>query len=455
MDEGFEAFYNQMMNEAWFIFKSLENIIHRYPEPYGCEGSVWCGGGGSIEKNEDFEHKRKNLFKLAMNATSILEIGFNVGHSTAIMLLANPYSTICVFDLGEHPYTIPAFNYLKSVFGRRLRYICLGDSTVTLPQFINQNPFLRFDLLHIDGGHTEDVLTSDFENCNKLASRNHVLVIDDDKMPVIHDFNRSMIKKNRIRVYDAQTLYTLQDGEMDHFVCKYYEETLAIPDTELVICRYGKQIPWIHDINLINKSIYIHDKGGEPLEINVPYLYIKQIPNLGVDQYSNIRYIVDNYEKLPNIIIFAHDDLQDHTDLYDDVGCDTMKLFLNDRIEMMINDAKTYGHSKNASRWLIMESLRPRYILDFIIHDAEEKTNEVFGDWFLKYIRPGFTDWDNMLWYKNAIFAVKKEYILSRPKDDYVAIMNQFVSQRNVVDHYMERAWYYFLNLDKPIETLA
>ena len=53
--------------------------------------------------------KQMNLYKSAMEAKNILEIGFNAGHSCLLFLLANPESKITIFDICEHKYAKPCF----------------------------------------------------------------------------------------------------------------------------------------------------------------------------------------------------------------------------------------------------------------------------------------------------------------------------------------------------------
>jgi hypothetical protein len=202
-----------------YIFSNIEQIILDNKEPYLCEGSVWCLGGGSVDKCDAFEHKRHNLFKLAKTAKNIIEIGFNAGHSTAIMLLANPDSKITIFDLGEHPYTRPALEYLKRVFPGRIIGAYFGDSTQTLTQFVNQTS-QKFDLLHIDGGHERHILQSDFDNCEKIADKDHYVVVDDDDWHVIGTFNRLMVTEGRLKGPFTDGFATGK-GKMCHFIGKY------------------------------------------------------------------------------------------------------------------------------------------------------------------------------------------------------------------------------------------
>jgi predicted O-methyltransferase YrrM len=56
-------------------------------------------------------------------STTILEIGFNAGHSAACFLMANPNVKILCIDINTSSYTLPCFRYLKSIFNDRIYFI--------------------------------------------------------------------------------------------------------------------------------------------------------------------------------------------------------------------------------------------------------------------------------------------------------------------------------------------
>lgn len=116
---------------------------------------------------------RRNLFKLCNSAKSILEIGFNAGHSCALYLYSNPEIEVVAFDLCSHSYTEDCANYLSSRYNLVLHK---GDSGHTIP---NYNPGRTFDLIHIDGGHSQIQSLIDIINCKKLADANTLLIVDD------------------------------------------------------------------------------------------------------------------------------------------------------------------------------------------------------------------------------------------------------------------------------------
>lgn len=140
-----------------------------------------------------FLNKSKNISNLVLNKNikNVMEIGFNSGFSTLLMLLTNPKIYITCFDLGEHSYTIPCYQKLNEIFGDRINII-IGDSTKTLLN-INDN----YDLIHIDGGHSSEIANSDIINSYRLSKQGTILIMDDYDFPNLHElWDNYIIKYN-------------------------------------------------------------------------------------------------------------------------------------------------------------------------------------------------------------------------------------------------------------------
>jgi len=137
--------------------------------------------------------KQLNLFWCGKQAIdNICEIGFNAGHSAMLLLLARNYSNLnfTIFDIGQHKYTKPSFNYIKSRFSNvNFEYI-EGNSNITMPTWINDNKELiyKYDVVHVDGGHTEDCISNDMKNADLLVKKNGILIIDDTNNPTINKY---------------------------------------------------------------------------------------------------------------------------------------------------------------------------------------------------------------------------------------------------------------------------
>jgi Methyltransferase domain len=108
---------------------------------------------------------------------TILEVGFNAGHSSYVFLNARPDIRVLSFDLGEHRYVSAAKTFIDKKFPGRHELV-LGDSTVAVPRYLATHPDSRFDLAFVDGGHDYKVASADLHNCRNLA-RGAFVVMDD------------------------------------------------------------------------------------------------------------------------------------------------------------------------------------------------------------------------------------------------------------------------------------
>jgi len=76
----------------------------------------------------------------------------------------------------------------------------LGDSTQTMYKYIVDNPndIKSYDLIHLDGGHVENVFKHDYMNSRKLIADEGVVIFDDYNYPHIKHFVDQKIKENEI-----------------------------------------------------------------------------------------------------------------------------------------------------------------------------------------------------------------------------------------------------------------
>ena len=185
-----ETTYYGLKSEIDVHVSYLKKIIEESGEP--CEGNVFWFQYDHQER-ELFLNKRLNLFNYSQKAQNIMEIGFNAGHSCLLYLMSNPTSKIQVFDLGEHIYTRPCFEYLSTQFPNRLA-IEYGDSRKTVPAYISENTDKVFDMIHIDGGHDQSVVRADILNSIILSDEKTIIISDDDDHVCINRMNRQYLR---------------------------------------------------------------------------------------------------------------------------------------------------------------------------------------------------------------------------------------------------------------------
>jgi predicted O-methyltransferase YrrM len=196
---------NNNINKAkQYINEHLMSIINNSGELL--EGNIFMIHH-TTNYTDVFLNKTKNISNLVLNKNikNVMEIGFNAGFSTLLMLISNPNIKITCFDLGEHKYTLPCYEKMKETFGDRVNII-IGDSTQTL-----QNEDSIYDLIHIDGGHSTEVAESDIINSYRLSKQGTILIMDDYDFPNLHELWDMCIVK-----YNLKPLNTTVNNSPHH-----------------------------------------------------------------------------------------------------------------------------------------------------------------------------------------------------------------------------------------------
>lgn len=212
---GGPGIYDRKIDTMTIFLKSLKDFTinnhiqaaksyidqHLLPVIYSC-GEPLEGNIFTLHKSTDYTdvylNKAKNISNLVLNQNirNVMEIGFNSGFSTLLMLLSNRKMRITCFDLGDHLYTVPCYQKLKETFGDRIS-IVFGDSTKTLKSETG-----IYDLIHIDGGHSTDVAISDIIHSYRLSKPRTILIMDDYDFSNLHDLWDMYISHLRLKPLD-------------------------------------------------------------------------------------------------------------------------------------------------------------------------------------------------------------------------------------------------------------
>ncbi len=135
------------------------------------------------EINEGYtSNKEREIFaeelKKLPHITKIAEVGFNTGHSAEVFLESSNNSQLVSFDINTHYYIGIGVEFMQKKYNNRFSFVA-GDSRATVPQYFQENPDQKFDLIFIDGCHLFDFCLTDIKNFKKLSHKNTILWIDD------------------------------------------------------------------------------------------------------------------------------------------------------------------------------------------------------------------------------------------------------------------------------------
>jgi len=149
-------------------------------------------------------NKQVNLFWCGKQTIKICEIGFNAGHSSMLMLLGRDTTPLdfTVFDIGTHKYVRPALAYIKTKFPHANFEYIEGDSTITMPNWIKNNSSCleSYDVVHVDGGHSEHCISNDINNASLLVKKGGLIIIDDTQVRHINNWVHKFISTGNYRM---------------------------------------------------------------------------------------------------------------------------------------------------------------------------------------------------------------------------------------------------------------
>lgn len=189
MDATIKAF-NHNIDVINSSIEAIENIVKDTGEQL--EGNI-VYEHLTLNKANDLLPKQLNMvWAGSLMGQKVLEIGFNAGHSALFMLCGAVMRDLdfYVFDINDHKYMEPCLKHVASVFPAVHFKGYFGDSRQILTQFVAANPDQRgtFDLIHVDGGHSEECIISDLNNAVSLIRVGGTIIVDDTNDPIINKY---------------------------------------------------------------------------------------------------------------------------------------------------------------------------------------------------------------------------------------------------------------------------
>jgi hypothetical protein len=204
---------------------------------------------------------------------------------------------------------------------------------------------------------------------------------------------------------------------------------------KIIVSRYNEDIEWLKD-EIDNCIIY---NKGKKLNIKNEIL----LENVGRESETYLHYIIDNYNNLPDVVVFTQARICDH------VGSNDINYLIN-----LYNDALLNGksepsikhvHNNNLINWRWNKDFNAIYGV-FNNNDIYKNNNKiVFIDWFIKNISIEYPE--EIYIYSNGIFAINKNLILKKDIEYYKDLILEVNYHDNPIEgHFFERSWYYIFN---------
>lgn len=235
-------------------------------------------GEGHLQQCELQMSVMKTLIE-SNNVINIMEIGFGAGHSAEFFLSINNNIKLTSFDIGIHSYTQLGKEFLEKKYLDRFKLI-IGDSLITVPEFYKKNNNIKFDLIFIDGGHTNNIPNADLINCKNLSHKNTIVIMDD-----------AINKKEWHRPWNVEPTNGWNGLVEKNFIIEYGYYTFLSFDGKLHCSAYGK-----YNLNICSCETCIFTLDNKNNNLDLCKIFV-----LTLDR-DDRKYIFEkNKIKFPNI----------------------------------------------------------------------------------------------------------------------------------------------------------
>lgn len=197
-----ETFGNDLLAHLFALNRIVSQFYGEPDKTFRCIGNLF------YDHNTDYpvdaapiaeQQDKRGFFATALGGRrSLLEIGFNAGHSALLALTAHPDLRYTGIDICETKYTVKCAEYLAKAFKGRFTFI-RGDSREVLPHLATHRLDLYFDAFHIDGNHDEGPVRADIGNVLRIAEMNALVILDDTDMAGVAKAYGEYVELGRLR----------------------------------------------------------------------------------------------------------------------------------------------------------------------------------------------------------------------------------------------------------------
>ena len=211
----------------------------------------------------------------------------------------------------------------------------------------------------------------------------------------------------------------------------------------IVIARYNENIDWIKYINTNLFDIFIYNKGNN-INININNCKVIKLDNTGRESHTYLYHIINNFENLPEKIIFTQAHPFDHV----------RKTFINE-INSFNNcsfdffyfsrDVLNIHYDNNSKKFLEQGSLNDKHWVNY--HELTSPIATTMKKIFQNYDEQKV----NIFFGTGAIYGVNKQQIIRHSKDFYITcidVLNNSLDLKNPDEgHSFERLWHYIFKI--------
>jgi len=215
---------------------------------------------------------------------------------------------------------------------------------------------------------------------------------------------------------------------------------------DLVVARYKENLDWLNEYKDTKfQNVFVYNKSDDPVEEcsnEYANCVIKKLPNVGVCDHTYLYHIIENYDTLADVTVFAPGSANlDYKKSLFKYTLDRAVITKNSLINVFKFDV-------DADKAMYNFRVGTHVLASKENHDMTDFSNvpatpTPYGPWFQTYFPDVHTKYSSFI----GIFAASKEHIQQRPKSFYEGLIQQVnKSKFHEASHFIERAWFAILN---------
>ena len=214
----------------------------------------------------------------------------------------------------------------------------------------------------------------------------------------------------------------------------------------IVIARYNENIDWIKYIDTNLFDIFIYNKGNN-ININNIHYKIINLDNTGRESHTYLYHIINNFDNLPEKIIFTQAHPFDHVI---NTFIDEINNFNNCSVNFFYfsKNILNIQYDKNENKFIEFGNLNGDNWQNY--HELNSPISTTMKKMFENFEEQQLI----LIFGTGAIYGVNKELIIKNKKDFYVNCIDILNSSSNLKNpdegHSFERLWYYIFNIQIP-----
>lgn len=232
----------------------------------------------------------------------------------------------------------------------------------------------------------------------------------------------------------------------------------AAADAVYVISRYAEDISWL--IPLFRQCI-VYNKG-RALDLAFCDVHEHAVPNVGRESETYLRFIIDNYECLPDVTVFSQGAITDHIqhwawtpicggrDLTSDPAAFLQELAVQAAAHGISEPSETFDAATKHPSW----RRDWNNVCDGALwYGGPERYHNcmpiAFDAWFEQHI--GRYPTARFIAHTCGLFAVRRDFIRSRSLEFYQRLHACVKWHHDPVEgHFLERSWHYIFCEPEP-----